>query len=130
MFSRIVVAVQHMSQPALDLVHQLATEGVTEVQVLHLRERELSGSTWYSRETGNEAAYLADAAAFELRMAGIAAGGNVRPAIVDRVAEAILARRRSSGPTSSSWAGRAAGRWPPGCSAASPSGCCAGRAAR
>ena len=28
------------SQPAPDLVRQLATEGVTEVQVLHLRERE------------------------------------------------------------------------------------------
>jgi Universal stress protein family len=34
---------------------------------------------------------VAEQAIFELRMAGIAVAGNVRPAIVDRVAEAILA---------------------------------------
>jgi nucleotide-binding universal stress UspA family protein len=92
MFGRIVVAVHtpDRSQPALDLVRQLATEGVTQVQVLHLRERELSGYAWYSRESGREASYVAEAAIFELRMAGFAAGGNVRHAIVDRVAEAIL----------------------------------------
>jgi nucleotide-binding universal stress UspA family protein len=68
----------------------VATEGVTQVQVLHLRERELSGSAWFSRETGSEASLIAEAAVFELRMAGLAAGGSVRYAIVDRVAEAIL----------------------------------------
>src|SRR5207344_3012468 len=77
MFRRIVVAVQAPDQGALDLVQQLATEGVTEVQVLHLRERELSGPIWYSRESGREAGYLIEAAVFELRMAGIAAAGNV-----------------------------------------------------
>jgi nucleotide-binding universal stress UspA family protein len=92
MFSRIVVAVHtpDRSKPALDLVRHLATEGVTQVQVLHLRERELSGYAWYSRESGREASYVAEAAIFELRMAGFAAGGNVRYAIVDRVAEGIL----------------------------------------
>jgi nucleotide-binding universal stress UspA family protein len=92
MFRRIVVAVDtvEQGQAALDLVRQLATEGKTQVQVLHLRERELSGPTWYSRETGGEASFVAEAAIFDLRMAGIAAGGNVRRAIVDRVAEAIL----------------------------------------
>ena len=118
MFRRIVVAVQAPDQGALDLVQQLATEGVTEVQVLHLRERELSGPIWYARESGREAGYLIEAAVFELRMAGIAAAGNVRPAIVDRVAEAIWRRPRPSAPTSSSWAARAAGNWPPACSAA------------
>lgn len=97
MFSRIVVAVQAPDQGALDLVQQLATEGVTEVQVLHLRERELSGPIWYARESGREAGYLIEAAVFELRMAGIAAAGNVRPAIVDRVAEAILAEAEAFG---------------------------------
>jgi nucleotide-binding universal stress UspA family protein len=97
MFRRIVVAVQAPDQGALDLVQQLATEGVTEVQVLHLRERELSGPIWYSRESGREAGYLIEAAVFELRMAGIAAAGNVRPAIVDRVAEAILAEAEAFG---------------------------------
>jgi nucleotide-binding universal stress UspA family protein len=97
MFSRIVVAVQEPDQGALDLVQQLATEGVTEVQVLHLRERELSGPIWYARESGGEAGYLIEAAVFELRMAGLAAAGNVRPAIVDRVAEAILAEAEAFG---------------------------------
>jgi len=92
MFNRILVAVHSFddSQPALRLVQQLATGGVTQVQVLHLRERELSGSAWYSRESGEAASFVADAAIFELRMAGIAAAGEVRYAIVDRVAQAIL----------------------------------------
>ena len=92
MFSRILVAVDapEEGQAALALVRQVATAGVTKVQVLHLRERELSGSAWYSRESGQEASFVADAAIFELRMSGVAAGGNVRNAIVDRVAEAIL----------------------------------------
>jgi nucleotide-binding universal stress UspA family protein len=92
MFSRIVVAVDtpEQGQAALDLVRQVATEGVTQVQVLHLRERELSGSAWYSRESGSEASYVAEGAIFDLRMAGLRAGGNVRYAIFDRVAEAIL----------------------------------------
>jgi nucleotide-binding universal stress UspA family protein len=97
MFSRIVVAVDApgRSQPALDLVRQLATEGVTKVQVLHLRERELSGYSWYSRESGKQASYVTEAAIFELRLAGIAAGGNVRSAYVDRVAEAILTEAKA-----------------------------------
>jgi nucleotide-binding universal stress UspA family protein len=97
MFSKIVVAVDAPgpSQPALDLVRQVATEGVTKVHVLHLRERELSGYTWYSRESGQEASYAAEGAVFELRLAGIAAGGNVRSATVDRVAEAILEEARA-----------------------------------
>lgn len=96
MFSRIVVAIDapDQSQPALDLVRQLATEGVTKVHVLHLRERELSGYRWYSRESGQDASYVTEAAIFELRMAGIAVGGNVRYAFVDRVAEAILREAR------------------------------------
>jgi nucleotide-binding universal stress UspA family protein len=97
MFSRIVVAVHtpDQSQVALDLVRELATEGVTKVQVLHLRERELSGFAWYSRESRDDASYVAEAAIFELRLAGILAGGNVRYAIVDRVAEAILREARA-----------------------------------
>jgi nucleotide-binding universal stress UspA family protein len=97
MFSRILVAVDALDQshPALDLVRQVATEGVTKVHVLHLRERELSGNRWYSRESGQDASYVADAAVFDLRMAGIAVGGNVRYAFVDRIAEAILGEARA-----------------------------------
>ena len=92
MFSRIMVAVNtpEESQAALDLVRQVATEGLTKVQVLHLRERELSGPAWYSRESRDEASYAAESAVFQLRMSGLAAGGNIRNAIVDRVAEGIL----------------------------------------
>ena len=92
MFSRILVAIDtpEASQAALDLVRQVATEGRTKVQVLHLRERELSGPAWYSRESRDEASYAAESAVFELRMSGLAAAGNIRNAIVDRVAEAIL----------------------------------------
>ena len=97
MFSRIVVAVEtpDQSQPALDLVRKVATEGITKVQVLHLREQELSGYRWYSRESGQEASYATEAAIFDLRLAGIAAGGNVRSAYVDRVAEAILTEAKA-----------------------------------
>jgi nucleotide-binding universal stress UspA family protein len=73
----------------------VATDGVTKVHVLHLRERELSGYNWYSRESDREASYAAEAAVFELRLAGLAAGGSVRNAFVDRVAEAILAEARA-----------------------------------
>jgi nucleotide-binding universal stress UspA family protein len=92
MFSRILVAVHSFadSDPALALVKRMATAGQTQVQVLHLRERELSGYSWYSRESGDQASFVAEAAIFKLRMAGIAAAGEVRYAIVDRVAEAIL----------------------------------------
>src|SRR5260370_30172444 len=97
MFSRILVAVDapDQGQPALDLVRQVATEGVTRVHVLHLRERELSGYSWYSRESGQEASYVTEAAVFDLRMAGIAVGGDVRDAVVDRGARAVLGEAKA-----------------------------------
>jgi nucleotide-binding universal stress UspA family protein len=96
MFGKILVAIDQpgQGQAALDLVRQLATEGVTEVRVLHLRERELSGYSWYAREKRDRASFVAESAIFELRMEGFAAGGAVRPAIVDRVAEGILDEAR------------------------------------
>ncbi len=93
MFARILVAIDDVdqSQAVLDLVKDIAVEGVSEVRALHLRVREVSGFGWYSRESGKDASLVADAATFELRMAGLAAGGGVRYVAVDRVAEAILA---------------------------------------
>jgi nucleotide-binding universal stress UspA family protein len=93
MFTRILVAIEDFdhSQAVLDLVKAVATEGVTQVRALHLRERELSGYSWYAREGKDDAAFVTEAAVFELRMEGLAAGGGVRAAVVDRVAEAILA---------------------------------------
>lgn len=97
MFSRILVAIDEPGQRdvALDLVRQVATEGLSEVRVLHLRERELSGPAWYSRENKDQASFVAESVIFGLRMEGFAAGGGVRHAIVDRVAEAILDEARA-----------------------------------
>jgi nucleotide-binding universal stress UspA family protein len=99
MYARILVAIDDLSQSqaALDLVKEVATEGSTEVRALHLRLRELSGYRWAPRETRNEASFIAESATFELRMAGLAAGGSVRYATVDRVAEAILAEAEEFG---------------------------------
>src|SRR5215510_12445950 len=97
MFARILVAIDDFDQsPAvLGLVKEVAAEGVTGVRALHLRVREVSGYQWYSRETRDRASFVAEAAIFELRMAGLAAGGGVRYAAVDRVAEAILAEAKA-----------------------------------
>ena len=97
MFARILVAIDDFgqSQAVLDLAKDVATEGVSQVRALHLRVREVSGFGWYSRESRNDASFVAEAATFELRMAGLAAGGGVRYAAVDRVAEAILAEAKA-----------------------------------
>lgn len=99
MFSRILVAIDEPDQRdvALDLVRQVATEGVSQVRVLHLRERELSGYAWYSRENKDQASFVAESAVFDLRMEGFAAGGGVRHAIVDRIAEGILDEAKAFG---------------------------------
>ena len=92
MFARILVAIDDFSKSdtVLDLVKDVAAEGVTEVRALHLRVQELSGYKWYSPETREQASYVAEAATFELRMSGLAVGGTVRFVPVDRVAQAIL----------------------------------------
>jgi nucleotide-binding universal stress UspA family protein len=92
MFAKILVAIDDLDecQAVLDLVKDVAVEGATEVRALHLRVHELAGYKWYSPETRDQASFVAEAATFELRMAGLAAGGTVRYVAVDRVAQAIL----------------------------------------
>ncbi len=92
MFTRVLVTIDDMNQcqPVLGLVKGVATQGVTEVRALHLRLREVSGFNWRPLETRDQASYTAEAATFEMRMAGLSAGGVVRHAAVDRVAQAIL----------------------------------------
>jgi len=92
MFTRVLATIDDMSQrqEVLGLVSNVAAEGVTEVRALHLRLREVSGYSWRPVETGEQASFVAEAATFELRMAGFAAGGVVRHAAVDQVAQAIL----------------------------------------
>ena len=95
MFERILLAIDDVNdcQAALDLVTNVAAEGA-EVRALHLRVHELSGYRWYSPESSDQASLVAEAATFELRMAGLAAGGTVRRVPVDRVAQAILAEAK------------------------------------
>jgi nucleotide-binding universal stress UspA family protein len=97
MFARILIAIDDVGQiqDVLDLVKDVAVPGKSEVRALHLQLREVSGFHWYSRETRSEASFVAEAATFELRMAGLAAGGGVRYAPVDRVAEAIVAEAKA-----------------------------------
>jgi nucleotide-binding universal stress UspA family protein len=97
MFARILVAIDDVSQSqaVIDLVKDVAVGGVPEVRALHLRVREVSGFGWYSRETKEDASFVAEAVTFELRMAGLAAGSGVRHVAVDRVAEAILAEAKA-----------------------------------
>ena len=95
MFERILLAIDDVNdcQAALDLVTNVTAEG-TEVRALHLQVRELSGFRWYSPESRDQDSLVAEAATFELRMAGLAAGGTVRRVPVDRVAQAILAEAK------------------------------------
>jgi nucleotide-binding universal stress UspA family protein len=97
MFARILAAIDDVSQiqDVLDLVKDVADPEHSQVRALHLRLREVSGFRWYSRETSKDASFVAEAATFELRMAGLAAGGGVRYAAVDRVAEAIVAEAKA-----------------------------------
>jgi nucleotide-binding universal stress UspA family protein len=99
MFARILIAIDDVGQirGTLDLVKDVAVPGKSQVRALHLRLREVAGFRWYSRETSSEASFVAEAATFELRMAGLAAGGGVRYAAVDRAAEAILAEAKAFG---------------------------------
>ena len=97
MFARILLAIDDVNdcQAALDLVTNVAAEGAAEVRALHLRVRELSVYKWYSPESRDQASLVAEAATFELRMVGLAAGGTVRHVPVDRVAQAILAEAKA-----------------------------------
>src|SRR5258708_34504565 len=90
MFTRVLVTIDDMNQcqPVLGLVKVDATEGVTEVRALHLRLREVSGFNWPPLETRDQASYTAEAATFEMRIAGLPAAGVVRHGDVDRVAPA------------------------------------------
>jgi nucleotide-binding universal stress UspA family protein len=64
---------------------------VSEARVLHLNLRESIGGRRFAIETDAAAYGVVEAAVLELRMAGIDASGQVRHALVDRAAEAIVA---------------------------------------
>ncbi len=103
MFARILVAIDDFGEsPAvLDLVKGVATNDKTEVRALHLRLREVSGFRWYARETKKEASFVAEAAVFDLRMAGLAAGGGSGTRPWTASPRRSWPRRRPSMPSSS-----------------------------
>ena len=87
---RVLIAVADASQigPMVELARRA---GVREARVLHLSLRESYGGRRFPLETDAAASYAAEAAVFELRMAGIAASGLIEHAVIDKAAEAITA---------------------------------------
>jgi nucleotide-binding universal stress UspA family protein len=89
-YQRVLIAVADASQvgPVVELARQA---GVGEARVLHLNLRESYGGRRFPLEADATASYAAEAAVFELRMAGMAASGLVRHALIGKAAEAITA---------------------------------------
>jgi nucleotide-binding universal stress UspA family protein len=92
-FRRVLVCVQDADQveQAVELARRASVPGTTEARVLHLNLRENIGGRRFRLETKDSASYVAEAAVFELRMADIGASGEVRAALIDRAADAIVA---------------------------------------
>jgi len=89
-YKRALIAVADASQVG-PLVGLARRSGVGEARVLHLNLRESYGGRRFPLETDATASYAAEAAVFELRMAGMAASGIVRHALIGKAAEAITA---------------------------------------
>ena len=89
-FRRVLVAIKDESQigHAVELAQRA---GASEARVLHLNLRESIGGRRFPLETDSSAAGIVEAAVLELRVAGIPATGQVRRALVDRAAQAIIA---------------------------------------
>jgi nucleotide-binding universal stress UspA family protein len=92
-FTRVLVCVQDASQveQAVELARRASVPGTTEVRVLHLNLRENIGGRRFRLETKSAASYVVEAAVFELRMADLGASGEIRAALIDRAADAIVA---------------------------------------
>jgi len=90
LYQRVLIAVADASQvgPTVELARRA---GVREARVLHLSLRESYGGRRFPLETDAVASYAAEAAVFELRMAGMATSGQVRHALIGKAAEEITA---------------------------------------
>jgi nucleotide-binding universal stress UspA family protein len=90
LYRRVLIAVADADQvgPVVELARRA---GVREARVLHLNLRESYGGRRFPLETDAVASYAAEAAIFELRMAGMTASGQVRHAMIGKAAEAITA---------------------------------------
>jgi nucleotide-binding universal stress UspA family protein len=98
-FRRVLVSVQDASQvqSAIELARRVAVPGLTEAHILHLSLREVIGGRRFALESQSETDYVTEAAVFELRMAGIGAFGQVRTALFDHAAQAIVAEAEAWG---------------------------------
>ena len=90
LYQRVLIAVADGGQvgPVVELARRA---GVREARVLHLNLRESYGGRRFPLETDASASYAAEAAVFELRMAGMATSGQVRHALIGKAAEEITA---------------------------------------
>ena len=90
LYQRVLIAVADADQigPVVELARRA---GVREARVLHLNLRESYGGRRFPLETDAAASYAAEAAVFELRMAGMTASGEVGQAMIGKAAEAITA---------------------------------------
>src|SRR5262249_43239038 len=88
LYQRVLMAVADADQvgPMVELARRA---GVREARVLHLNLRESYGGRRFPLETDAAASYAAEAAVFELRMAGMTTSGQVRHAMIGKAAEAI-----------------------------------------
>jgi nucleotide-binding universal stress UspA family protein len=88
LYQRVLIAIADADQ--VGTVVELARRaGVREARVLHLNLRESYGGRRFPLETDAAASYAAEAAVFELRMAGMTTSGQVRHAMIGKAAEAI-----------------------------------------
>lgn len=90
LYQRVLIAVADADQvgPVVELARRA---GVREARVLHLNLRESYGGRRFPLETDAAASYAAEAAVFELRMAGMTASGQVGHVMIGKAAEAITA---------------------------------------
>jgi nucleotide-binding universal stress UspA family protein len=95
-FRRVLVPVVDARQAgqAAELARRM---GASEARVLHLNLRENVGGRRFAAETQTDAAYILEAAVFEMRMAGIAASGQLRYALAEKAADEIVAEAAAWG---------------------------------
>ena len=90
LFGRVLIPILDASQAgqAAELARRA---GASEARVLHLKLHETINGRRFPIETDSAASYVVEAGVFELRMAGIAASGQVRHALVGKAAQEIVA---------------------------------------
>jgi nucleotide-binding universal stress UspA family protein len=90
LFRRVLVPILDASQ-AGQAAELARGAGASEARVLHLNLHETINGRRFPIETDSAASYVVEAGVFELRMAGIAASGQVRHTLVGKAAAEIVA---------------------------------------